>query len=539
MSSYIARAPVPIPTRSVSSWLAAGVVALVGSTFYIRHSLEHGALALPPTYDDVSYLLDGARYLELLDSEGFKAVVEAYLADPPHAPISTGAALIGFSLVGFHNWVGAASNAILLFLFPGLFMRASRALPLFQSICLLATLWLSPFIGTTVWWFRPDMFASLTIALGCAFILTRVCWESDVRARTMGGCLLGAALWAKPTIFPLTLALFAAAVFLASIGSLVKGEVVGVIKAGVTTFGIGIALVLPHYIPSFGTLIEYINNVIFGSGGDIWIHSLPLWDSLTFYLTGYYGRISVGWWLYLAVAVALGCFALFVARRDYSRLAIAARLVAFVVISYIAVTLPTFKGPHGFSFAASLLVATILGCAVILRTVPRPIGSALGLATVAASLAAFNWPFAVAQHQVTFEEARTRHDMVGAIVQTLGEDLESKRVLFSTSTNYTNAYVVEFALRENKVKVPRWVVLHTDADFSAHRAALEASDIVVAYTPDNVDVIGNLPTATPEFRARFISAVEESRLFGPPKTVKSPIDGGSVLIYTRRQRDEK
>lgn len=99
------------PDTSVSLCLTAALISLVASAFHIRHSLVHRALALPPPYDDVAHLLGGTRYLDCFGSEGFGAFLRTFAA-PSHAPLSTGAALNGFSLVGFHMWVGACRDPI-------------------------------------------------------------------------------------------------------------------------------------------------------------------------------------------------------------------------------------------------------------------------------------------------------------------------------------------------------------------------------------------------------------------------------------------
>src|SRR5208283_2046223 len=184
-------------------WLQAGLVTAFFSALMIRQSMQHGRLALPPTFDDVSYFNDGTNYLSILDSQGFVGLFKTYLAAPPHAPISTGAALAGFALLGIHNWVGAVTNAVALLFFSVLYVRTARDLTITQSTLLLSALWLSPFVGITLIWFRSDMIGSLLVAVGTVYVVTRSDWVTNRRSQVIAAAFCGLSLWAKPTIFPL------------------------------------------------------------------------------------------------------------------------------------------------------------------------------------------------------------------------------------------------------------------------------------------------------------------------------------------------
>jgi hypothetical protein len=203
-------------------WLVAGAIAAVFAVLHIQQSLLHGTLALPTTYDDVSYFAEGAIFLDTFHRSGFAGLFDLLGGHIPTSPLSVGLALIGFSVLGVKAWAGPVANAVVLFFFIRAFLGAAKSVPLGQGVLLAAALLAAPFFGLTVMQSRPDMICSLVIAAGTLFILLKEGWISERRDQIIAGALLGAALWCKPHIFPLTLGLFGAAMLLVTIGALLK-----------------------------------------------------------------------------------------------------------------------------------------------------------------------------------------------------------------------------------------------------------------------------------------------------------------------------
>ncbi|PZV40512.1 hypothetical protein [Mesorhizobium kowhaii] len=522
-----------VQRSSGSLWLQAAIVTAFFSALMIRQSLQHGRLALPPTFDDVSYLNQGGYYLSIFDTQGFTGLLNTYLAGPPHAPISTGAAFAGLALFGVHDWIGAVTNAVILLFFSRLFLTVARDLTIAQSTLLLSALWCGPYIGMTLIWFRPDMLAALLVAIGTVYIVTRTDWVANRRAQIIGGIFCGLSLWGKPTIFPLTLALYGIAVLLTSLPAAFNREYKKILYAAIVLFGLAITVSLPYYAFSLDSVVSYIYDVVFGSQADIWVHPLPLVETLNFYLTGYYGKISIGWWVYGAPVVALLAFMTLWIGADITALRRALLVVALVLIAYVAVTIPTFKGPHGFPFAATLLVSTALAVTVIARSLPRIYSTAFCALILAVSLWQFEWEFTIAHSYVTTAQANSRHALVDEMTEVIGDSVENKTILFSTSSNYSNFLTLEFQYRQKGLPLPRWSVLHLSADFGEHEREIQKADIVVAYTPEFTEVIPNLPTASAEFRQRFVDAVKQSGLFSDPALIPDPVLGGGILIFKR------
>jgi hypothetical protein len=519
--------------KSGELWLQATLVTVFFSALMIRQSMQHGRLALPPTFDDVSYLNEGANYLSTFDSQGFVGVLKAYLAGPPHAPISTGAALAGFALLGIHDWVGAVTDAIVLLLFSRLYLGVGRDLTVIQSTLLLAVLWTSPFVGITLIWFRPDMIASLLVAVGAIYVVTRTDWVTNRRAQLTAAAFCGGSLWAKPAIFPLTLALFGAAVALASLSAIRKREFLKVISAGAAMFAVAVLIALPYYAFSFDTIVSYIHTVMFGSQADIWVHPLPPTEALGFYLTGYYGQISIGWWLYGGIVVGFLALILLFLKSDTMGLRASLRVIALLIVTYAAVTIPTFKGPHGFPFAAMVLVAVSLALIVVARKLPRVIATSFCGFALIVSLWQFEWQFTKDNSYVTIDLSSRRRAVVAEILNIIGNNVKDKNILFSTSSNFSNFSTLDFEYKQRGIATPQWTILHLNGDIAEQKRQIPSADLVVAYTADFTDTIPNLPTSTPEFREKFIEAVEQTGLFCDPATVNDEDAHGAILIFKK------
>jgi hypothetical protein len=79
-------------------WGAVAVAALFHIYATLGASLRVGRLSVVPTYDDVSYLVDGLRRLKAFDAAGFRGLFRSLVIEPAHAPLTTITATIGFAL---------------------------------------------------------------------------------------------------------------------------------------------------------------------------------------------------------------------------------------------------------------------------------------------------------------------------------------------------------------------------------------------------------------------------------------------------------
>jgi hypothetical protein len=79
----------------------------------LQYSLRRGRLLIYLACDDVVYMLDGLRRLDIVDRSGILAFFLNWRQHPPHAPLSTLLALLSFLLLGVHDWAPYAANRLI------------------------------------------------------------------------------------------------------------------------------------------------------------------------------------------------------------------------------------------------------------------------------------------------------------------------------------------------------------------------------------------------------------------------------------------
>jgi hypothetical protein len=526
---------VPDPYRSSSAarWAVSLIVTAIISMLLIMQSLRMGALALPAVYDDVSYFSDAARRLLVFYRSGIWSGLADFTAGPPHAPLSTLLALTGFALFGIEHWAAVVANAILLHLFVRGFFAVAADLPLGQTALLAIALLGAPFFGVTILESRPDMFCSLFIAAGTIGIIATP-WERSKRIQVLTGLAFGAALWAKPTVFHLTAALFWAAMFLASLPSFIRRDLKQPVTAGLITTVIAAIVALPYYLLAWRHVVNYIWTTVFGAQASIWVRKQTLIDHVLYYLTGPTGTVSLGIWLYIGIIISGAALA--VIWRIGSRVTVTRTLLiaALVVVTYLAVTIPSFKGPHGLPFAAVFLCATAVASIVLVRHLPKFAAWAACIGIATASLLQFQWPYARARAPVDAAYAASRWEMLRQTFDATGPNVGGKSMLLTTSAVFVNPTVLQFEYYRRGLTPPNTSSVQELGNLAAHRKYIESSDIIFALTPDFQEYFSHLPTASPKFRAREIKLIEDSGLFDPAVRIPDPIKGGAVLIYKTR-----
>jgi hypothetical protein len=517
--------------NGMRDWVAAVLIMAIFAVLQIRVSLKAGALAFPPTFDDVSYFLSGINYLKPFQDSSFAGVLRQYYLGPPHAPMSTALAFIGFSLLGIKAWVGPVVNAVVLVFFLRSFLAIVEVLPYGQAILLAIAILGFPLVGDALMTFRPDMFCSLAIAAGTLYIVLKADWLYSRRHQLIAGAIFGGALWAKPTVVHLAAALFGAAMLLASLPALRQRDIKTPLFACLVTAGTGVLISLPYYAVAFHQVVDYIWTTAFGAQASIWVKHIPLRDHLLYYLTGLVGANSLGLWLYAGPIIGIGAALVLWMRKDRDALYRAALVVVLVLLAYLTVTIPTFKGPHGLPFAALFLAATAVGAVALVRGLRQPLAWAACVALVLFSAWQFMWPFTRAHGVVDPAFAATRVKMLQEIVDVLGRDANGKLLYETTPLVYLNYSSIAFQNYTEGSTPPAGDLGMLIVDPEAQRQRIAAADFIFAVTPEAVDVFPHLPTASAEMRAETIKLIEASGRFEPPIRVADPLHRGDVLIY--------
>ena len=241
-----------------------GIVSFLFTYFNITQSLAQGKLSIPPVYDDVSYLLEGATWFNTLQDHGFGELLTLPIA---HSPVMVFIAFLGFLLFGFQIWAPYAINALLVF---GLLISLdllSRELPLYQRLLLPLTALTYPLTANLVMEFRPDVACSITMALYVAVAL-RTEWKSasnfsfnSWRYHLGLSSILAFSLLTKPSIFPITLVIAAITLFCAIVANVyfekaqvtqVKSPLSYLLNTIMTSLGLSLLLASPYFM--FGGL---------------------------------------------------------------------------------------------------------------------------------------------------------------------------------------------------------------------------------------------------------------------------------------------
>lgn len=481
---------------------------------------------MPVTYDDVGYFNDALVRLEALYRSGGRAFLSTFWINPPHAPLLTLQTLFAFAVAGPRPWAADASNVIPLTLLLRLFLEyGSRRLPLGICATLAASLLAYPLFALLVLEFRPDAMCALLTAAGGLITVTDTSWMKGER-RTLGiiGALLAGALLTKPTLAPVTIAVYGTAVT-AAIGlhSHNKADALRAVRLVLVVGGICAFSVLPYYVLVFERLYNYIVVNAFGGNASIWANNALTQSPWTYYLTGPGGHAAVGdQWLTLALLLVLVSAATWL-RHWRTTVAV----LAVCLVAYTSVTVPSMKSPFLGLVVPALIVSIVaLLAIVVLSKLPIPL-----TATAAAMLVAFSaltwrpaslllWNFSATAMQVQHFQRIYEQTVaaVGAI-----PDLGRKRLYLPVIAQYLNAENIEFGLRQRNLGTPASVSTpYFEADMETQRRELANADIVVVFSNDST-----LPLPWPasvKIRKEINQAVEHAGL-----TTVATIDGGPYL----------
>ena len=90
------------------------IAAIIISLAVISWSFQHGRLQYQMDYEDIITHIDGLKRLTDLSEGGGGVYLANYLKMPPHAPLHSMMASIGFIIFGVKDWAPYAVNALVL-----------------------------------------------------------------------------------------------------------------------------------------------------------------------------------------------------------------------------------------------------------------------------------------------------------------------------------------------------------------------------------------------------------------------------------------
>lgn len=551
-----------------------GGIASLFTYFNITQSIHQGKLSLPPVYDDVTYLLQGATWVNRLRDYGLGGLVSAPIAQ---SPVMVVIAFLGFLLFGFQIWAPYAINALLVFgLLMGLDLL-SEELPLYQRLLLPLTALTYPLTANLVMEFRPDVVCSLTLAFYVAVAL-RLEWRS-VPQLSLDSCryylglssILAFALLAKPSIFPITLVLATITLFCTIVAdtyfkksqpsqsksSIIQLPLIQLPKTIITSLGLSVILASPYYL--FGGLkhiVDYITVVIFGSNRGMWATKFPLDYNLIYYLTGRGGWMIGAWFWLDMVILAITLLAVIYRKQwDLARRSIAAILI--FVSAYASVTIPSTKSPFlGLIVTALLLILSYLALVYWLeflnnwlkKLISKSLNTILGL-TIISSLIFFQWKsFPFIGGGATLlppAEAAQYQQSLDAVVQVFRSRYPSlsktdrQTVFIPASTSFLNPTNLSLMFQFDHIQMlsGTGVDLNRDNldDIQTYKTQALASNYTILVRSPSVTYPSlNKKGGNIAFGEELYQFLEASTEFERIDRQVSPIFKGELLIYRRK-----
>ena len=396
----------------VFSLIALAVAFTLGA---VQYSQRHGRLLLPPAFDDVGYLLDGATRLEIFHDSGAAALVRSFFADPSHSPYSVLEAFFSFFLFGFRDWAPYAGNAGLVLVFLVFAHRLARGMRAWHKACLGLILLSFPLVAHAVLDCRPDMAAAVLMTGGMFTLLGRPARGvsfvgAPATQKLAAGALFGLAILAKPSVFPAHLAVLANALLAAAVrdwldpaarkgwrGQGTRPALADLARTWGVVFLPVVVIAGPYFVVGGRSISAYIWGNTFGADSDVWKARLDIPGQLSYYVTGPAAEEMLGGHRSILFVVLLIGAGFYAARRQRRNMLRAAAFAWVVAIGYAVCTINQMKHQFlGLTFQVPMVFLALFALRNMvlsqkLRRQP-PWAEALLVGVTVLRLAFFYWP---------------------------------------------------------------------------------------------------------------------------------------------------
>ena len=344
------------------------VLAIAFTLLMVNYSRLYGRLLFLPVVDDAAYMNDGLERLKVFYTSGFRGLVRGYLdTTPPHSPFSSGLAMASFGLLGPHDWAPYIGNVVIVFAlvpFAALLMRGAK---LWELLLVCVFVLTTPLAANAASEFRPDVACGIVTAAGLVLLLWKSFAQSSLRYRLTIGACLGSALLVKPTISPLTLALFATALMLALLCDLKPKEhrpsLPKLFAACVPVGAVAVLMAIPYYAVAWRYVADYIWRHMVGPPSSVWRFRGGAMAHARYFLDGPGGTYMLGNHLWILLGLAVLGAALSLRRRAVT----ITRLASFGLIIVIAYLVPTLSWAKNLYIAVVFHVLLLFSGVMVLR----------------------------------------------------------------------------------------------------------------------------------------------------------------------------
>ena len=352
-------------------WLFA--IALITTILIISWSFEHGRLQYQMDYEDIITHIDGLKRWRDISEGGLGTYFGSYIKTPPHAPLHSMMATLGFMLFGVKDWAPYAVNALVLVAFLALVRRETRAFGSWPSWVAVVGALLVPVSFESVHEFRPDFPCALATLWGMV-LYPRWRVPDFGRKAALSGLMFGLALLSKPPFFPYTLAMGVLPWMMALWeGIREKNSAKGIWGPVLQSwpFFVLTALVAgPHYWVAWRRILDYITANQFGADAHVWRMTGGLGFQLAYHVFGYSGQYMLGKdiWIFLALT---GCGLLLATTRrgnDSENSRHFMRLFGFAFWAWLLIAWNPHMNPFfGLTFQYGLILAAMVSVSWMLR----------------------------------------------------------------------------------------------------------------------------------------------------------------------------
>lgn len=401
--------------------LTVAVLIVFGANIAI--SFWKGRLAEPPTYDDVSYLIDGFRRLYFMSNGNIIDGAATFLPYPPHSYWSTSAAMLGYLFFGPHYYSPYLVNFVPLVAYAVFFYWAARSLDTGPRLAATVLMLFAPACHMLINEFRPDMAGGLFFAIALYLLAFSSLERLGDKKLVAIGAFVAFAATVKPSSMVLTVPILGLAALIGFAASAARIGFRSAVRALAPMAIVGLAAFALFLVVFGPSTFKYIYSTLV-TGADIWRIPGDRWYHWTYHSFGEGGSQVLGPFLLPGLVILVVDLLLALAGWRNPRNWPPIAMVGVLLILYAGMSLNPSKSPyHGCFFYFPFLV---MAFAAAMRLAARwrefaKLGPYLGLA------ATVLWvPVATSSSYYVIKESG-RNDLQDAIVQAIAaKDLDRK-----------------------------------------------------------------------------------------------------------------
>jgi hypothetical protein len=384
------------------------------------------------------------------------------------------------------------------------------------------------------------MFTSVLTVMGCTLMFRAPFLQASTRHVAIVAALFGAALIAKPSISPLTLAIYCASLFMSVMTDghpLFDRVFLGKRMRRVGQYFVVTTLIaLPYFAFAWRDTYNYIYLVLVAEK-ELWAIHLGMFDAAAYYLWGTGGQLMMGSWFWITIFLVAVATVLYLAvKRSIKRQTLG--LFTVFLFAYTVISINTTKSPFlGVIVPTFFLAFYVMACGSIIGLLLR-LGhygpwAAVGFAgaLLLTSAAAFDWPWANVIPSSHLEAVR-RYDIirhVGDYLEAHSDDYAEEIIYFPVISDHLNPQTLLLELQKRRMK---FETVRSLSPSNAGWTALANADLVILFDEDDPEVLWRLPGA------RLYSQVRPLVVNNPDfkKDLVIPTADGihEISIYTRK-----